>query len=186
MGLIEFVLGIASSVLTNVITDLVTGQKKAAQMEEIRREVARQLEMQARFKKEQEAQIQQLVIEEIDRLVEHNSDLKIAENQIKLKKRIEIPLLSPKRNVEEELKAQLDQLNAAVLARRQELHVPTEPVREVPQTHAASSRKKAEGSSVEWKQVRKNEPDDPTSQEIRRMQERIERRRSGEVLSDEQ
>lgn len=203
--MIEFVLSIASAVLANVITELVTGRRKAARMEEMKQEVASQIEQHSQLQNENQTQTLQLVLEEMIKLIERDSALKLAKDQIELKKSLELPFISPKRNVNEEVKLQLEHLSTIVVARRRELGLPLQseelgPVNgnvrendphsssvewkqvqtEQPEQTDSPVEKNNQGLSTVWKQVRKEEEDKALPREILEMQEKIRQWRAGE------
>ncbi len=188
MGVVSgFILTVAGSVLSDVIKGLVTGQKKTTQMVEIEREVARQLQERTRIQQEQYAQVTRDVINEINILLTRDPNLVISDGIVELKNPVKKSLWPNKRSgyIEQEVKTQLDQLDKIVAQRRAELQLALPPDQETSSKDIADQESKKINTRIEWRRVNKKEEKDLAAKELLEMQDKIRRRRAGEIVKDE-
>jgi len=127
-----FILDIASSVLRDLITDLMTGKVKEVVKEQLEKIVTDKLiDVFKAFKQKPEEQERQEItsniLDEINVLAKKDPDLKILPGKIELEKPVRKPILPfQDRDVERELEVRLERLNNIIAQRREELGLPPE------------------------------------------------------------
>lgn len=196
MDPITFILGIASTVLSSVIVDLVTGKKKAARQDEINKDIADQVlnsfkHQSGGLKPQDLDRIRRIVLEEVLVLATQNPNFVISEGEIALKTPLKKPLLPIRHeeHIQQALQAQLNQLNEVVKQRRQAYGL-TGPSPVVappamagsPEIAARTKIASTDSPVVTWRQVGAKEArsQGSSTQWVQELEERIRRRRSGE------
>lgn len=176
-----FILGVASTVLSNVITDLVTGRSRAARRAEVEHQVEAVLAKRAPQKTRELKAQSDRVMSEIDSLARLNPDLKVDEDRIELAEEVKAGSAHPETLINIELARKLERLNETVLARRKQLGLPLHPTDdEDPAADAGSFE-----IPIGWDQTAPEPKDSKWLQELRDMQDRIHQRRAGgESLDD--
>ena len=123
---------IASSVLRDLITDLMTGKVKEVVKAELEEIVTRKvIDVFKPFKQKPEEQERQEItsniLDEINTLAKKDPDLKILPGKIALEKPVTKPSLPfQDRGVEKEVEVRLERLNNIIAQRREELGLPPE------------------------------------------------------------
>ena len=123
---------IASSVLRDLITDLMMGKVKEVVKEQLEEIVASKvIDVFKRFKQKPEEQERQEItsniLDEINTLAKKDPDLKILPGKIALEKPVRKPILPfQDRDVERELEVRLERLKNIIAQRREELGLPPE------------------------------------------------------------
>ncbi len=122
MDPMSVILGIASSVLSNIISDLVMGKTKAAQRAEVEQRVVARLLNEARRENINIKAELDLVMEEIFLLSQKSPDLKLSKDEaISLVEPIRAHRVRRKAQLNEVLLARLENLEAITKQRRREL-----------------------------------------------------------------
>lgn len=122
----------ASSVLGDLITELVTGKAKEVVKEQLEKIVTDKLiDVFKAFKQKPEEQERQEItsniLDEINTLAKKDPDLKILPGKIALEKPVKKPILPIRdRDVEKELEVYLERLKEIIAQRREELGLPPE------------------------------------------------------------
>lgn len=170
---LSLIFDIAKTVLIKVISDLIADKIKEVRKAEIKKEVAAILQEEPLVKQQDLKLLLREVIDEIEILSRRDADLKVSNDYtIKLAKpvrKLRLPLVE--KDINQELYERLQRLDEIIDQRRKEKEV------ELP--------KKDEELPIQWKYVHKQQETNRWEQEIMDMEDRIRRRRTGEVLQDE-
>lgn len=187
---LTFILGVANSVLSTVIQELITGQRKAARKTEIEKEVSNQLMKRFETVEQELKNLQELkrkIMDEIELLAERDPTLQLSPNEIQLKKPINKPLSGDTDNfMKREVSSGLNELHKLIAQRQEELRLITKPDDSEPSETSLNKPIGQEEASIVWKPVSHLSREIPRwEREIIEMEDRIRRRRSGEDISDE-
>lgn len=209
--MIEFALYLARDILSNVFTDLILKNQQEVRVddEQVQGIVIRTLRKQRENEKLQQEQIRSIVttvISEIATLSERHPNLQVGDNYHKfsLQKPIQKPSL-PFKGHKKEWKNELERLDQIIAQRKQEL-ISSQPQQGKPQEgtevhpeqatinselqeDAVDTQAPPEGSTLEWEPVNP-EADQPEkrgywAQQLIEMDDRIQRRRRGELVVNE-
>jgi hypothetical protein len=196
MDPLSVILGIASTVVGNVLSELITGKTKAARRAEIERAVAIALAEQQRALGTQAAALRQQTLDEVSLLVERSPDLAFRGDDVVLTYPLRARAIRGKSYVNAELHKTLENLQQIVATRRKQLGLPTTaedadqtpvewvPVTDEPPDRALPRSEDADDHTNSWVQVNSDPAPGPWSAELLRMQDRIRRRRAGLDVSD--
>ncbi|BCK70022.1 hypothetical protein Srufu_039750 [Streptomyces libani subsp. rufus] len=124
--MIEIILGIAQSVLANVISDFASGRRQAARREEIE-EIVRQVVLNRSETELREEEIRRIVanvVREVAQIADTDPDLERRGNVIRISSNIEERSADAKSS-DGELELRLLRLDEAVASRRRQLEVKT-------------------------------------------------------------
>lgn len=198
---ITFTLGIAGSVLTNVLTDLITGESKIAQKSAIEKEVSNQLIEHLQDQAEADAlkrEVEQLkafkrkIMDEVEILAGRDPTLQVSPDAIQLREPLKKPFFTKKDNFfQQELSVRLNELDQVIAQRRKELGLMTEEEGEPSKTSVEKEgelskaspedkEKQLESSSLKWKSADSSKNEIPRwKREFLEMNNRIRHRRSG-------
>ena len=116
---LSFVLGIVSSVLSGVITDLVTGQSKAARKTEIEKQVALELLKHSKAQGSVSPLLLSQAMKELEILVAEDPDLTMNDDLISLSERI--GRFRRTKSINKQLTERLQNLDSVVRRRREQL-----------------------------------------------------------------
>lgn len=200
---VTFILGVASSVLTKVLTDLITGQIKSARKTEIQKEISDQLIK--HFQEKDKADIERLknevqelsclkrkIMDEVEILAGRDPSLLLNPDEIKLKAPISKPLFNINREnfVKQELSRRLSELEQVIAKRREEFsleeHAATENTETVKMQVEAPVEVERGKDTIVWKKVDSNSHSlSKWEKEIIAMEDRIRRRRAGEEIDEQ-
>lgn len=173
MELFTFILGVAGTVLSNVITDLVTGRSKAARRAEIERQVEAILSERTPRKAPELKVESGRVMSEIDSLARLDPDLRVNEDRIELAEQIQPGIARPEQQINIELAQRLERLNETVRARRVQLGLPLQPAADVAAGDAGPQE-----IPTGWEQAPPEPKESEWSRALRDMQDRIRQRRA--------
>lgn len=197
---LTFILGLASSVLANVISDLVMGKTKAARKKEIEQHIAAILLTESRHQSQDLSALLHRVMDEVELLSVRDPDLAITPDAISLAKPLKPPVFHKEKFVNRQLAKRLTNLNEAVRERRRLLGLPTdesevlstqppqgvEPPPAPPQGEGQGqpAQPQHEGDiPAGWKRTAAQEAS-LWAQELRDMKDRIQKRRGGEEANE--
>lgn len=198
---VTFILGVASSVLTKVLTDLITGQIKSARKTEIQKEISDQLIK--HFQEKDKADIERLknevqelsclkrkIMDEVEILAGRDPSLLLNPDEIKLKAPISKFLFNKENFVKQELSRRLSELEQVIAKRREEFsleeHAATENTEIVKMQMEDSVEIERGKDTIVWKKVDSNRhPVSKWEKEIIAMEDRIRRRRAGEEIDEQ-
>lgn len=198
MDPLSIVLGIAGTVVSNVLTELITGKAKAARRAEIERSVAIALAEQKRELGAHAAEIRQQTLDEVALLIERSPDLTYRDDDIILSRPLRGRVIRGKDYVNTELRKRLENLQDIILSRRQQLGLPITredalqareewiPVTDQPQNSLPQATQESNDARPEWTQTNDHAAAGPWSAELLRMQDRIRRRRAGIDVADDE
>lgn len=215
MEFLTIVFDIASSVLRDLIIDLMTGKVKEVVKEQLEEIVASKvIDFFKLFKqKPQEQERQEItskILDEINTLAKKDPDLKILPGKIALEKPVRKPILPfQDRDVEKELEVYLERLKEIIAQRRQELGLPPEskeenlkenllgwePVEQQDVKYENSQLQQSRNlnvsesvrtdSSAEWEPIVKQETETPWQKRINDAVRKIENLHSSAEVIDE-
>lgn len=178
-------LSIAQQVMTNVLSDLISRKIRGVRSDEVEKQVNHYL---ARYSEEYRrdfSQLREQVLGEIRLLAQRDPGLLISRDQIELTGAA--GQRTNEQRAPQDLRQHLDHLQAIIAQRRRELGLPVTPAEENADRAAASPPVAApsDGAAIDWVQVRQSRDGSVWEQKIQDMEDRIRRRRKGEVLVDE-
>ena len=198
---LSIVLGIAGTVVSNLLTELITGKSKAARQAEVERAVAIALADQQRQLGEHAAAIRQQTLDEVALLIDRSPDLQYRGDDVILTRPLRGRAIRGEGYVNAELRKRLENMQEVIFSRRKQLglpittedavHMPEEwvPVADSQPTPKSQLAHRSTNTGSEWvetDQTSDRQPTGPWSAELLRMQDRIRRRRAGlEVTDDE-
>jgi hypothetical protein len=171
VGVIEFFIGLAQGVLTNVISDLVKG-KRAVADRQIRSSVEELAVARQRFSREQLDQVVTYVMAEIGGLVEHDPDLVKTRGGIRLAE--QVPRSRDVQGQQEVLEERFRRLGEAVERRRRALGMPNVGGNQDP--HVRPTPDLAPPPTVAWEPAEAPTAD-VWKRELEEMKRRIDERR---------
>ena len=120
---LTFILGLASTVMGNILSDFITGKSHMARRVEIERLVSMELLNQSQRNNLDVKKVLQDVMREIELLSRRNPDLRVRDDRIELTKPVNIPSVAFDRQklIQGELGNRLERLNHIIAERRAEL-----------------------------------------------------------------
>lgn len=184
---LTFVLGIASTILSNVISDLITGKSKTARKVEIEKQVAVTLLHQSKQENQDLRIILHDVMREIEILSKRDPDLRVREDRIELRTPIKKSILpfSRERLIQNELTSRLDTLGHIIAQRREELGLPINP-EQAEEGNVTLKDPNAENLIPPgWAQAGRQQVESKWARAIKETEDRIQQRRSGEAMNEQ-
>ncbi len=159
MELLTFILNIASSVLSQLITSLLTGKRKEVQKTELEEIVTRKVieefkQLKQKPQEQERHEIISKILDEINFLATKDHDLRFLPSKIELEKPVITPILPFRdRDVEKEVEVRLERLDKIIAQRRKELGLPPE-----------SKEQNLKHNLPAWERVEREEANDENSQ----------------------
>lgn len=196
IDIVAFVFKVAESVLSDVLADLIKNKKKSASKVEIQEQVIKELLKQYDKQDDEFIIILRQIMREIDLISTRLPPLKVTEANLELSHRGGIiSIFERKQSDQDNLTQQLKELHDAVQHRRQEVGMPTRPMKPVkpsntPQDNNVENKKPGqEDLPTGWIKVKpENSPlallPPNIPEEFRDLLYRVHLRRSGEQLND--